>query len=99
MLDRRPPRAENRWRRYRARPRAGLAVVPVETDSAIVGLLVELCWLDERDAATAHSDRTKRFQGLALSNRCWSARWQHYAFRRTVKPGIGRSSILAAGPK
>jgi hypothetical protein len=40
----------NRWRRYRARPRAGLAVVPVETDSAIVGLLVELRWLDERDA-------------------------------------------------
>jgi hypothetical protein len=57
MLDR-PPRKgtgsvgqAERTRRYRRRQANGRAVYPVEADGDVVGLLIRLHWLDERDAS------------------------------------------------
>jgi hypothetical protein len=48
VLDRTRDRA--RWRRYRARREAGLAIAPVIYDAAVLQLLIETCWLAEDDA-------------------------------------------------
>jgi hypothetical protein len=92
------PRHAERWRRYRARRRAGLAVAPVEIDAAIVALLIETHWLDERDAgncvmpkqAIPRACAVKPLPERALATLCFSAHCQ--------TGNRARSSILAAGP-
>ena len=52
MLDRSPPSPRARWQRtWRRRVKAGLIVVPVEVDSAILDLLIRTGWLGESGAS------------------------------------------------
>jgi hypothetical protein len=52
MLERPGPqsRRRDRQRAWRARVKAGVTVVPVEVDAAILELLTRLHWLEDRDA-------------------------------------------------
>jgi hypothetical protein len=47
-----PDRRRDRWRNYRARREAGIVMVSVPVDAALVGLLVKLDYLPPREMHT-----------------------------------------------
>jgi hypothetical protein len=64
MLERPNPQAARRLERqraWRARVRAGVVLVPVAVDAAILEFLIQLHWLEEQDAGD------KRAVGAAIA--------------------------------
>jgi hypothetical protein len=54
MLDRTRKRTANRWQRYRARRAAGRRMAFLPYDDETLAWLVDLQWLDPRDAGDPH---------------------------------------------
>lgn len=59
--------ATSRWKRWKARQARGVYVVPVELDNAMIGTMLDLGLIAERDS------RSRQRLGIAIRNFCANA--------------------------